>query len=505
MDNLLTAVKTTKKVQSNINKFESLTLNDGTNRSRSNSSAKSTKPVIEVDAESEPVPLLTAISSRTTTGATQNQQTSAEPTVAPLQIVKEHKRKDSAIFLQKDYLKDTPPPSLADDAREILKSQPGIEDIEAVLSYLQYGIEGQHDFNVKVTSTKSSLLVRTLVTTTLPDLWPNLTMSKLGDGSKRMRKALLESLFSVAGIEAVLEQVRFHTRPGAITSQDMLGVYVDFLHHLLRNPDTVLQFLQDCTKLYEKEVQRRLFWQSIVSLLAGSKLLATLSAIPNTIAESGKELTIAHWLVNGECYSQWLANNIAKASIESSHQDLSAWSNLSQLFKRSLSLGYRDVLVTKLYTSLLLGSTALWPPLHRLITPLPQHDQKVVFDSILADSAKSHFAHSTHLPASTNDPNIVGAVAGAAALVHGLISHNEYLLEYAQDWVSSTAGQQTKSVYMKRALFTAMAKSNSKYSAAKVITANSSGNLERVLERCLASFSDKLLIQHMATAQQERE
>lgn len=505
MDNLLTEVKTTKKVQSNIDRFEPLSLRDNANRSRSNSSAKSGKPIIEVDTENEPVPLLTTISSRATIKVAPYDSIASKAVTNTLQLAKQHKRKDSAIFIQKDYLKDTPPSSLVDDAREILKSQPGIEDIEAVLSYLQYGIEGQHDFNVKVTSTKASLLVRVLVTTTLPDLWPNLTISKLGESSKRMRRTFLDSLFSVAGIEAILEQIRVHTRPGTHSDQGLLGVYVDFLSHLLHKADTALRLLNDCSSLYKKEVQRRLFWQSIVSLLAGSKILSSLSAIPNTVAESGKGLTVPDWLANGETYSAWLAANIVKASIECPPQDVSAWSNLSQLLKRGLSLGFRDAFITKIYRSLLLGKTALWTPLHKLITPLPTHDQKVIFDGILNDLARVHFSQSQHLPLNSSDSAVAKAISGVAALIRGLVSHNEYLLECAIDWATTTNGQQSKSVYVKRALIAALVQNDSKYISARIELADPSGNLERVLERCLTSFSDKLQIQHLATAQQESE
>jgi len=340
MAGLLREVNPAKKVQSNIEKFESLTLNENMQRSRSNSRAR-TKPIIEVEPETEPVPLLTAVSSKLIEkpvdqiADTRYAPAPAKP-AAPM-----HKRHDSAVFIQKDYLKDNAPPSLFDDAREILKCQPGLEDIEAVLAYIQYGIDRQHDFNIKLTGPKSSQLVRVLVTTTIPDLWPNLSRSKLDGSAKRMRETLLQALFSVTGLEALLEQVRFHTRPSADNNREVLGTYVDFLSNLLEGSEIVLRFLSDTMTLYEKEVQRRLFWQSILSLLAGSKVLSSTASIPNTVAETGSSLNVREWLLNGEDYSKWLARNIVKASIELNPKETRAWSNLSQLLKRGLSLGYR--------------------------------------------------------------------------------------------------------------------------------------------------------------------
>ncbi|KAK5087899.1 telomere binding protein [Lithohypha guttulata] len=490
MDAFIQEVKTTKKVQNNIHKFESLSLNENKNRSRSNSNSKPRKPVVEIDTNNEPLPLLTAVSTKSTKKNDDSAVKTREPRQDRLKTTaRQHERKDSAIFIQKDYLKQAAPPSLADDAREILKSQPGIEDIEAVLAYIQYGIEGQHEFNIKVTGPKSSLLVRALVTTTLPDLWPNLASSKIGGSTKQMRKTLLEALFSVTGLEALLEQIRMLTRPEARPSPDNLNVYVDFLGHLLHKSDTVSRLLNDSTHLYEKDVHRRLFWQSIVSLLAGSKVLSTTAAIPNIIAQTGSDLKVPEWLLQGQGYSAWLASNIIKTAIELSPQDASSWSVLVQLFKRGLSLGYKDAFVTKVYTSLLLGPIALWSPLHQLIRNLPTHDQKVVFNCILNDLVRTHAMKSQHLASNTVDVPTMRTIAGVAGLVYGLTSHNEYLLECAIDWVSSAGGAPSRSSSMRRALI--------------VVLAQSQGKLEVILERTLTTFSDKLQIQHAATTQQE--
>lgn len=344
MVDILKQVKTTKKVQSNIEKFESLTLNENKQRSRSNSRTRS-KPVIEVEPETEPVPLLTAVSSKLIEKPVE-QIADTRYTPAPANSsLTAHKRHDSAVFIQKDYLKNNAP-SLSDDAREILKCQPSLADIEAVLAYIHYGMERQHDFNIKVTGPKSSQLVRVLVTTTIPDVWPNLSLSKIGGSAKRMRETLLQALFSVTGLEALLEQIRYHTRPSANNNREILGIYIGFLSNLLEGSETVLRFLSDTTRLYEREVQRRLFWQSIVSLLAGSKVLSSAASVPDAVATTGSVVTVPDWIMQGKEYSKWLARNIVKASAELAPTEHQAWSNLSQLLKRGLSLGYKGKLLS---------------------------------------------------------------------------------------------------------------------------------------------------------------
>jgi len=343
MVDLLRKVKETKKVQSKIEKFESLTLNEKNHRSRSNSRAR-TKPIIEIDPETEPVPLLTALSSKLIDKPIE-QPADTQHTLTPSKpAASTHGRQASDVFIQKDYLKNNAPPSLSDDAREILKCQPDIEDIEAVLAYVQYGIEGEHDFNIKVTGPKSSKLLRVLVTTTVPDLWPNLSLPKIDESAKRMRETLLYAFSSVTGLEALLEQVRYLTGPSSSRNGEVLDIYADFLSSLLGGSDVVLKFLSDTTRLYEKEVQRRLFWQSIVALLAGSKVLSSAASIPNAVAETGSTLTVPDWLIQGEEYSKWLARNIIKAAIELGPNETQSWTNLSILLKGGLSLGYKGKL-----------------------------------------------------------------------------------------------------------------------------------------------------------------
>lgn len=161
--------------------------------------------------------------------------------------------------------------------------------------------------------------------------------------------------------------------------------------------------------------------------------------------------------------------------------------------------------MSTIYTSLLLGPTALWSPLHRLAKDLPTHDQKAVFDCILNDLSRSYFENSQHLPPSSTDSTTAKAIAGSAALIHGMTSHNEYLLECAIDWVSTSSGSHSRSLGMRRALIAVLAQSQGlPLHTLSLQRLTPAGNLERILERTLTTFSDKLQIQHAATTQQQR-
>lgn len=326
MASLINAVATTKKVQNNIEMFESLSLTK--NRDASDTNTVRPSPVVELDHEVQSTPLLTAVSSKPVNNNGPQPKPMSSSTVRS-----SHKRHDSTAFVEKSYLQHANS-SLIDDAKEILKSQPGLDEVEAVLSYIQYGIEGQHDFNIKVTNAKASMLVHVLATTTLPDLWPNLGLTKLSKADIRIKNTLLAALFSVTGLEVIIEQMRRRTSKSfsANTAHD---VYVDFLGTMLSPSDTILRLLQDSRKLYTKEVQHRLFWQSIVTLIGGGKVLSTVASV----VKNGPDTT--SWLSDGSRYSQWLGRNIVEAAIEIMASDVNSWTNLSQLLKRGLNLGYK--------------------------------------------------------------------------------------------------------------------------------------------------------------------
>ena len=341
MSTILFDVKNARKVQSNINKFESLNI---AHRSAPNDVSKheNKKLIDEVDVvNDEEPPLLTPI----TTTATQKQSLLPAATSQKFNqslSPASHRRHDSAVFLEQKYLTEKSVHSLSEDAKEILKSQPSVQDIEAVLVYLQYGIDGQHDFNVKRTEPQTSQLVRVLATTTIPDVWSNIDSdSTISD---KARSHLLEIMFSVTGLEAILEQIRHLIHPSSgLKNGERLQSYLSFLGRLLTPSTSILRFLQDEAHLYTKETQRRLHWQSVVALLAGSKVLNTIAAVPNIVADTNRALIVPDWLTDGTLYNRWIARNIVKTSISLHTSDHRSWAGLALIFKRSLSLGYKGV------------------------------------------------------------------------------------------------------------------------------------------------------------------
>jgi hypothetical protein len=335
MDDLFKPVKTTRKVQTNIDKFETLSLAEAAPTSRP-TSARSKFSVVDLTSEgsagsSENFSLRPSLDSSITS------RTSAS-------LSSKHKRHDSTAFLQKSYLKKTPPSSLVDDAREILKGQPEVEDLGAVLQYLRYGVEGKHDFNIRVPSPKASQIINVLVTVTIPDLWQPLQQRKLSAQHNKLKFNLLTSLTSVSGLGALLMQIKQLSATSTDQKNPLLTEFISVLSAILASKQVLSSFLSDATTLLSTEAQRRVFWQEATSLLAGSKVLSTMSQVLSTHQDLKGLSEECKRLGDGPKYSEWLAQNISTAAIAAlpSSQDQHT-RMLSQVLQRALNLGYRGI------------------------------------------------------------------------------------------------------------------------------------------------------------------
>lgn len=328
------------KVKGNIDKFESLSLSESTKKSRPES-PKSKRSIVEITSSSsnDDSSLRSSIAAPSSTLSKASSETSASTQPE----AKKHKKRESVAFIQKSYLHREIQPeqdTLPDDAREILKSQPDYEDLLAVLQYLECGIRKKHDFKIHVTGPKASQIINALVTITIPDHWPVLRIHKLPKDQAQLKKLIVLNLRSVAGIGALLMQIRKLSgvkRSDNSILEDTLSV----LELILRGNHFVNDMIQDTRKLNLKETNRRLSWQEIVSLVGGSKILAF---VGQAITVSGISAHKLKWLGDGNEYSRWLGKNISTTAASLSVQDAEAWTMLVQLAKRALNLGYRGQL-----------------------------------------------------------------------------------------------------------------------------------------------------------------
>ena len=307
MGDLLTPLKTTRKVKSNVEELETLALNSG---------ARSGIEVIEVSSTSR------------------NRASKQD----------RHKKQDSTAFLHKSYLQnDSSHETLPDDAREILKKQPDLEEFLAVLQYLQFGIVGKHDFNIRASGPKQSQILNVLVTVTIPDRWASLNTKPISKEDQEIKSILLSCLTCVAGLGALCAHIRrlISLAVPIKTAQSlMLKDAIDVLAQVLHPSSFIASALHDTLTLHSKTAQRQAIWQELSSFVAGGKILSTVAQALPLAKSAEKEKLFVEWLGDGREYSKWLARNICHAATKLAVNEDEAWPMLAQLVKRGINLGH---------------------------------------------------------------------------------------------------------------------------------------------------------------------
>ncbi|KEF60036.1 uncharacterized protein A1O9_04886 [Exophiala aquamarina CBS 119918] len=484
MEDLFKPIKTTRRVQHNIEKFETLSLRHASTPRPA--STKSNISIVDLSSESsdvvsEPFSLRPSIDSAATTLSAQSTH-------------RKHKRHDSTTFLNKSYLNQSSTRTLPDDAQAILKSQPDREDLVAVLQYLQYGVDGKHDFNIRLPGPKAAQIVHILVTITIPDQWLHLRGRDLSDPDAQLKRLMITPLVSVAGIGALLMQIRRHSSAAPTDETPVLEDAISILAAILERHSVVRRFMSDLSTFFTTDTPRRVFWQEVTSLLAGSKIFMTMAQIFATVPTLRDRIPECVWIGDGTEYSKWLSRNISATAIDlSSGVSMvnGTLSMLGQVFKRGLSLGYQDAFISQLYTTLLFGQRALWTTLHSLLKTLPEYDQKAVFDMILRDMTRKYLqTSSTILTQALSLPVDAATIGGMAAMINGLVQNNILLEAHLTHWLTSTNGDYAGlGLGARRAVI--------------VTLAQKQDNLQKVLQKCLVSFGNKIQIQHNSILQQE--
>jgi telomere length regulation protein len=205
------------------------------------------------------------------------------------------------------------------------------------LMTLECGVQNKHDFNVHETGPKAAQIINALVTITIPDHWPVLRIHKLPRQHEQVKTLIVTNLRSVAGIGALLMQIR-KLAVGKKADTSILEDTLAVLQLVLKGNLFLHTMLKDIRKMYQKETQRRLNWQEVVSLMAGSKILAF---VAQAISVGGVSSGKLKWLSEGNEYCKWLAKNVSNMLVELGPHDEEAWIMTTQVFKRALNLGYR--------------------------------------------------------------------------------------------------------------------------------------------------------------------
>lgn len=188
-----------------------------------------------------------------------------------------------------------------------------------------------------------------MVTTTIPDHWDSLKVKSKDAKSRdaKIRSALLRCLSSVAGVSALVAQLRTLIAAARSSSQHAEGSShhlqirdsLAILSALLKPNDFLLRLYADISSLYDNATKVQVAWKELTSLLASGKVLS-IAAEALTIDKESSGSPSTSWVGEGHSYASWLSQNICYMVSKIHLNDQGAWKAVASLTRRAFSLGY---------------------------------------------------------------------------------------------------------------------------------------------------------------------
>lgn len=241
--------------------------------------------------------------------------------------------------------------SSADEALEVLRSQPDYDALAAVLRYLTLDAPAPGAFQLRVPSPKGAAIVHVLVTEIVPNYWTLLQegSTNAGAGAASSRpddvELLLRCLRSVTGLNAVTAHVTALLQESKAGSSESkrpdiklnLGVFLDVLAALLSGDDSIRNIWTCSTAKLADATLKKVQSQHLVSLIGSGRILSTAAEASSVVGKD--ELSAdARWISDGVELSRWIGRNLASwAKLQPAEDDLSFCFDMLQ---RAMRLGY---------------------------------------------------------------------------------------------------------------------------------------------------------------------
>jgi telomere length regulation protein len=415
-----------------------------------------------------------------------------------------------------DLSKPSPKPSTPEEALEVLRAEPDLQTLSATLKYLIHDAPSTSDFHINHPSPMAAQIVNVLVSAILPNYW--FVLKETTSSSSRIdsehgleRKLLLSCLRSITGLSAVLARlkalVQVVKEAGKMDSRhnqvEALEDHLDVLENLLRG-ETLLSHLWKYLPV-ETLAKQKALWHEITVVIGGGKLLNGAAEATSLINDASAQIRKVSWIADGILYSRWLARNMIHWFRDIQTIPEGSWNPFSDLFAKSVRLGYAGKSTKKeslfsLLTYLEIVLDVILALLQRkdddrkqfraLLGNLPNYEQKMVLDAALRTLSKRHL--STNIASDSLDWWRVDAevVAGAAGYLEFIVSQDSSRISHLISWLTSLSGAGIgEAVGIRRAAVAVL--SDSKY------------DMESVLEKSLQQFGDQLYIKHAPSLQQE--
>lgn len=374
-------------------------------------------------------------------------------------------------------------PSSPRDALHILRSQP---DLTLLLDTLKQLYTGKHPrrLNIHSIGPVQAQIINTLVNTTIPNFWHAL--------KKTRSENLLACLSNVAGLNALVARLRLlgsGAQPGNLgvaVIRDVLSV----LEQLLSGDSFLTRIWKNTQDATPEAVKRDMAWKELATLVGSGKAVSSVAQAEDKINSLGGGSRVHCWLASGPQYATWLGRNIAEMTLDAD-SDVRSVEAASKVLAKAMSLGYSDHLLGGLFKYILPETAApshASRSLQSLLRQLPTHIRGPYIEHTLRWlSSVSRYEPAIKEPAIDLHAKEVGA---PASLISLNITVDETYKQIAISTLSDPAISSFLSLSVRRACIAA-------------VTEAYNDELQPLLEKVIATFSDYLFINHAPVLQQE--
>ncbi|KAI9736903.1 MAG: telomere binding protein [Claussenomyces sp. TS43310] len=408
--------------------------------------------------------------------------------------------------------------SAPEQALEVLRSKPPLDDLRVTLSFLAEPISSDtSNFCIKRPGPLTAQLVHALIVDIIPSHWGILNERGSSKGKAhfkyaRDRRCLLSCIRSITGLNAILARLKASiqtmkeakSKQKVSSSVEILKEYLNALSALLHG-DAVIELLWTDLSL-NSPPKRKAIWSEIITLIGRGKLLHVAAEASSLVNENSPDLFKEPWVADGMLYCRWVASNITQWLKGCDMASEGLLTGMAALLGKSLRLGYAgrsfinnlsdydadnsiDVVLEEILI-LVLGSDDDRLRFSALLNTMAAFDQRAVLDGALRALAKKVTSGIPPTSGSEWWKLDSDMVAAAARYLDFVIDERSACKEHIISWLTSSSGAGVgEGVGIRRAVLAVL--SRSRY------------DLEHVLEKTLEQFGDQLYIRHSPILQQE--
>jgi len=357
------------------------------------------------------------------------------------------------------------------DLNQELRGRPDEARLKVLLRTILTDDNGTN--SILLPSSHTTSLIKTLITVTIPDFWASST--EVND----LIIKCMTSLPGIAGLLAELKDLLIETRSSS-NGNGQKQNYIAILETILDRKEVLIDLWKNL-KSCMNDIQRRLIWKEVVSLLISGRIVACVAQVSETLQNEADGVT-ASWLTSGVKYNEklaiWFIEYVKSVNLEINSSGLKLVAvEASNILTKSLGFGYAQEYVQAIIEGLVLSNPTKIKSFSHVLSKLRPSDIQKVFRLSLLALQKS--------PSPDGQACLMRTSAFISTLLEAEAIHDEQVLDLLSDSKNLTFASQ----YTLRAIITSIGES------AKA--------LERLVEVNLDIFADVLFIRHAPILQQE--